>query len=466
MNTSKEFRGDNRLLLGIILGVITFWLFVQSLVNLVVPLQSSYNSDIGTINIAVSLSALFSGLFIVGAGDIADKFGRVKLTYIGLALNIIGSILIIITPLPSLLIIGRAVQGLSAACIMPATLAIINEYYIGTARQRALSYWSIGSWGGSGVCTLFGGLMATNFGWRSIFIISIILTILAMILMKHTPETKAEPIGNKPLEPKKFDVIGLIILVICMLSINVIITQTSNYGLMSPLILGLIAVFVISLIIFVMYENRIKHPLVDFDLFKNKGYTGATVSNFMLNGVAGGTLIVVNTYYQQQLDFNSQQTGYISLTYLVAVLIMIRVGEKILQALGPKRPLLMGSGFTVIGLILLSLTFLPDAWYIAASVVGYLLFGTGLGIYATPSTDTAVAQAPDEKVGVASGVYKMASSLGNAFGVAISSTVYSVLAAQLNLSLGGFMGVIFNAIVALLALVAILFLVPKKQSNL
>ena len=142
-----------------------------------------------------------------------------------------------------------------------------------------------------------------------------------------------------------------------MLSINVIITQTSNYGLMSPLILGLIAVFVISLIIFVMYENRIKHPLVDFDLFKNKGYTGATVSNFMLNGVAGGTLIVVNTYYQQQLDFNSQQTGYISLTYLVAVLIMIRVGEKILQALGPKRPLLMGSGFTVIGLILLSLTF-------------------------------------------------------------------------------------------------------------
>ena len=298
MDTSKNFRGDNRLLLGIILGVITFWLFAQSLVNLVVPLQSSYNSDIGTINIAVSLSALFSGLFIVGAGDIADKFGRVKLTYVGLILNIIGSVLIIITPLPSLLIIGRAVQGLSAACIMPATLAIINKYYIGTARQRALSYWSIGSWGGSGVCTLFGGLMATNLGWRSIFIVSIILTILSMFLIKHTPETKAEPIGDKPLETKKFDVISLIILVVCMLSINVIITQASNLGLFSPIILGLIVLFVVSLIGFVIYENKIKHPLVDFDIFKNKGYTGATVSNFMLNGVAGGTLIVVNTYYQ------------------------------------------------------------------------------------------------------------------------------------------------------------------------
>lgn len=130
-----------------------------------------------------------------------------------------------------------------------------------------------------------------------------------------------------------------------------------------------------------------------------------------------------------------------------------------------QRPLLLGSALTVIGLILLSLTFLPNAWYIASSVIGYLLFGTGLGVYATPSTDTAVAQAPDDKVGVASGVYKMASSLGNAFGVAISSTVYSVLAAQLNLTLGGFTGVMFNALIALLAFLSILFLIPKKQSN-
>ena len=135
------------------------------------------------------------------------------------------------------------------------------------------------------------------------------------------------------------------------------------------------------------------------------------------------------------------------------------------MSLGPKRPLLLGSALTVIGLILLSLTFLPNAWYIASSVIGYLLFGTGLGVYATPSTDTAVAQAPDDKVGVASGVYKMASSLGNAFGVAISSTVYSVLAAQLNLTLGGFTGVMFNALIALLAFLSILFLIPKKQSN-
>ncbi|HHO6232309.1 TPA: MFS transporter [Staphylococcus aureus] len=466
MDTSKQFRGDNRLLLGIVLGVITFWLFAQSLVNLVVPLQATYSSDVGTINIAVSLSALFAGLFIVGAGDVADKLGRVKITYVGLILNVIGSLLIIITPLPAFLIIGRIIQGLSAACIMPATLAIINEYYIGTRRQRALSYWSIGSWGGSGICTLFGGLMATYIGWRSIFIVSILLTLLSMYLIKHTPETKAEPVKSLKGETKKFDVIGLIILVVTMLSLNVIITQTSHFGLVSPMILSLIVIFILSLIGFVYYENKIKYPLVDFSIFKNRGYSGATISNFLLNGVAGGALIVINTYYQQQLGFNSTQTGYISLTYLIAVLLMIRVGEKILTQFGPKRPLLLGSGFTVIGLILLSLTFLPEMWYIVSSIVGYLLFGTGLGLYATPSTDTAVASAPDDKSGVASGVYKMASSLGNAFGVAVSGTIYTVLAANLNLHLGGFSGMMFNVILAVIAFLVILFLVPKNQTNL
>ncbi|MCE3427203.1 MFS transporter, partial [Staphylococcus aureus] len=119
----------NKLILGIVLGVITFWLFAQSLVNVVPNLQQSFGADMGTISIAVSLTALFSGMFVVGAGGLADKIGRVKMTNIGLLLSIIGSALIIITNLPALLILGRIIQGVSAACIMPSTLAIMKTYY-------------------------------------------------------------------------------------------------------------------------------------------------------------------------------------------------------------------------------------------------------------------------------------------------------------------------------------------------
>lgn len=463
MESSKQFRGDNKLLIGIIIGVLTFWLFAQSLVNVVPTLQSSFNTDMGTINIAISLTALFSGLFIVGAGDIADKLGRVKMTYIGLALNVIGSLCLIIAPVAWLLLVGRALQGLSGALIMPSTLAIINEYYIGKERQRAVSYWSIGSWGGSGICSLFGGFMASTIGWQWIFIVSIALSILAFFLIKHTPETKVEPSENET--KAKFDVTGLILLVITLLSVNVMVTQAADRGLFSPMILSLGVVFIVAGILFIIRELKTENPLVDFHIFKSKGYSGATLSNFMLNGVAGGTLIVVNTYYQSQLGFSSLQAGLISITYLIAVLIMIRVGEKLLQKLGAKKPLLVGSGFSFLGLLLLSLTFLPDIAYIISSIIGYLLFGIGLGTYATPSTDTAVAEAPDDNVGVASGLYKMASSLGNAFGVAMSSTIFGFGASFMNLQLGGAAGVLFNAGIALTAFIVILILVPKKLST-
>ncbi len=158
----EAFEGNNKLLIGIVLSVITFWLFAQSLVNVVPILEDSFSTDIGMVNIAVSITALFSGMFVEQeAGSLVDKYGRIKLTNIGIILNILGSLLIIISKIPLLLILGRLIQGLSAACIMPATLSIIKSYYIGKDRQRALSYWSIGSWGGSGVCSFFGGAVAT-----------------------------------------------------------------------------------------------------------------------------------------------------------------------------------------------------------------------------------------------------------------------------------------------------------------
>ncbi|SIN58913.1 drug resistance transporter, EmrB/QacA subfamily [Mycobacteroides abscessus subsp. abscessus] len=249
-----------------------------------------------------------------------------------------------------------------------------------------------------------------------------------------------------------------------MLSVNLIITQASNYGLFSPLILSLMFIFIVAVIGFLFYETRIHNPLIDFRIFKNKGYTGATVSNFLLNAVAG-TLIVANTYFQSGLHFTSFQSGAMTITYLVAVLVMIRVGEKILQHIGPKRPMLIGAGLNAVGIILISLTFLPTPMYIVMCILGYLIYGIGLGMYATPSTDTAVTTAPDDKVGVASGVYKMASSLGNSFGVALSGTIFTVMTTTANIHVGAMYGLLFNAALAIIAFLAVLLLVPKHQFN-
>lgn len=454
---AQTYKGDNKLILGIVLGVVTFWLFAQSLLNVVPTLQQSFHSNIGTISIAVSITALFSGMFVVGAGSLADKVGRVKITYIGLWLSIIGSLLIIVSNLPILLIIGRVIQGLSAAAIMPSTLAIMKAYFDGKDRQRALSYWSIGSWGGSGLASLFGGMVSTFIGWRWIFILSILIALLSMYLIQGTPETKSPVINNK-----HFDYVGLILFVIMMLSINIVITQSSALGLFSPIILGLTLIFILSTIIFLKVENKIGNPLIDFKLFNNKAYTGATLSNFLLNGVAGA-LLVANTFVQQGLGFSAFQTGLLSITYLITVLLMIRVGEKVLQKVGAKKPMVLGTSFNMVGIILISLTFLPSTIYVVVCIFGYLLYGLGLGFYATPSTDMAISNSPEDKVGVASGIYKMASSLGGAFGIALSGALYGIVTNLTNVQIGALAGLWLNVIMALLSLFIIMIMVPTTK---
>ncbi|MDN8760167.1 MFS transporter, partial [Staphylococcus aureus] len=88
--------------------------------------------------------------------------------------------------------------------------------------------------------------------------------------------------------------------------------------------------------------------------------------------------------------------GLLSITYLITVLLMIRVGEKILQKVGARKPMLLGTALNMVGILLISFTFLSSQMYVVVCVIGYLLYGLGLGFYATPSTDTAISNSPED----------------------------------------------------------------------
>jgi MFS transporter, DHA2 family, multidrug resistance protein len=276
-----------------------------------------------------------------------------------------------------------------------------------------------------------------------------------MWLIRDVPESKAETSGKF-----KFDFGGLAIFIVTMLAINIFITQGGELGWTSLTSIVLAAVSIIGVIVFMRFEAKRSTALIDFKLFKSKPYTGATISNFLLNAVAG-TLIVANTYVQLGRGFTAFQAGMLSIGYLIVVLTMIRVGEKIMQRTGAKKPMVWGSLITLIGVAVMGLTFLPDLMYTIIVVIGFVLFGLGLGIYATPSTDTAVSASPDDKVGEASGIYKMASSLGNAFGVAISATVFSTIQTVSSVHTAAMVGIIANVIFAAISLISIMILVPN-----
>ena len=468
----------NRLIVGIVLAVVTFWLFAQTTLNVAPAIRSDLEISESLSNIAVSISALFAGIFIVVAGGLADRFGRVKLTYVGLVLSALGSLLIALSPSGTafFLLAGRIIQGLSAACIMPATLALLKESFDGKQRQRAVSFWSIGSWGGSGLCALFGGLIASSVGWRWIFWISIAVAAVSAFLLKSTPETKVTT-ASQP----RFDWFGFLTFIIAMVALNIVIGQGDALGWLNPAVIGLALVFVIAAVVFLKVEAGRADGFVDLTLFKNRTYAGATLSNFLLNGAAG-TLLVALALVQQGAGLSSFQAGLLTFGYLVAILGTIRVGEKLLQRLGARRPMLMGCAITAAGVLLTTFTFLRAQPYMIVAFVGFTLFGVGLGFYATPSTDAALSNVPGDKAGAASGIYKTASSLGAALGVAISAALFTSLSGlesqfgplsdlflgrtdNVELRFAAAMALLFNVLMVVVAIIAIALTVPRDDPD-
>ena len=177
---------------------------------------------------------------------------------------------------------------------------------------------------------------------------------------------------------------------------------------------------------------------------------------------------------------SSLQSGMLTIGYLVEILSTIRVGEKLLRKMGARKPMLLGCAVTAVGILLTTFTFLLARQYMIVAFIGFTLFGVGLGFYATPSTDAALSNVPNDKAGAASGIYKMASSLGAAFGVAISAALFTSLSGggvkfeplsdlflgrndNVDVRFAAAVALVFNVLMVVVAIVAIAVTVPADD---
>jgi len=259
----------------------------------------------------------------------------------------------------------------------------------------------------------------------------------------------------------------------------VLVTQGNKLGWTSPTSLGLLAATAAFGWFFFRMESRASNAFFDFSLFENLTFTGATISNFLINGTAG-TLIVSLQLVQLGGNMNAQQAGFLTLGYAIAIIAFIRVGEKLLQCFGPRKPMVWGCLITGLAILLVSPANLLLSQYKVFAIVGYTLFGVGLAFYATPSTDAALSNLPATQTGSGSGIYKMASSLGAAFGVAISAAIFTALSGdsgsanwldgvitfvgrQDNLAVreAALVALSFNVLMVVVAVVSIMLTVPK-----
>lgn len=200
----------------------------------------------------------------------------------------------------------------------------------------------------------------------------------------------------------------------------------------------------------------------------------------VLSGLASASIWQERVFkdLQQAAGLSSFQAGLLTIGYLVAILGTIRVREKLLQRRGARRPMLMGCAITGVGILLTTFTFLLARQYMIIAFAGFTLSGIGLGFYATPSTDAALSNVPADKACAASGIYKMASSLGAALRVAISAAVLTALSGleagreslspvflgrmdDIGIRFAGTVAPMFNGLMVAVAMVAIARTVPR-----
>jgi DHA2 family multidrug resistance protein-like MFS transporter len=270
---------------------------------------------------------------------------------------------------------------------------------------------------------------------------------------------------------------------IVMIALQILVSKGSDLGWTSIVSIILIAVIGVTGAAFFSIEKRKDAPFIDFKLFKNSTFTGATISNFLLNGVAG-MLIVSLSLLQVGGGLTAQAAGLLTLGYAITVTSFIRVGEKLLQKFGHRKPMIWGCLIVALSILLLLPTNLMRDTYKILAVISYTLFGVGLAFYATPSTDAALSNLPESQAGAGSGVYKMASSLGAAFGVAISAGIFTGLSTsdtpssildnvitftgrQDNVAIraAAFFALLFNLFMISVAIIAIMKTIPKTDDR-
>lgn len=425
MKNTLTNQGNDRILTGFILAVLTFWLFANSMMNIGPVMDKELGLSSNTMNIAVSLAALFSGIFVVVFGGLADHIGRARILRAGLYLSIAGSLLITVIPegktAEPLLLAGRALQGLSAACIMPTSLGLVKILWEGQAQQRAISFWSMGTFGGSGFSALFAGIVATNLGWRWIFVFSVIVAIISLYLLKKLTESKKDSSGKyRP------DAFGIFIFLVSMICLELFITKGGSFGWLSFTSIVLILAAGITFTIFYYYEKRTSHHFFDLSLFKNKVFSGAILCNFLMNAAAG-IIIVALTLMQTAANYTAQQAGMLTLGYAVSVILFMRAGERFMRKIGARKPMVWGSLIVAMATVLLMQTYVMVGTYRILALIAFTLFGTGLAFFATPATTAALSNLPAEQSGAGAGIFKMASSLGAGFGIAISAGIFTAV---------------------------------------
>ncbi|MGE0067913.1 MAG: MFS transporter [Solirubrobacterales bacterium] len=418
------------------LGAMCFALFMlmldNTVVNVALPsIQRDLDASVAGLEWTVSGYTLSIAVLLVTGGRLGDIFGRRRMFLIGVVIFALSSATAGLAPNATALVISRVVQGAGAALMMPGTLSIITDAFPPHERGKAMGTWAGISALALAVGPVFGGFLTEHVSWRAIFYLNIPVAVAAVLVTIYAVrESRDTSVGHE------VDYPGVAILTVGLTALVLALVEGNSWGWGSARVIGLLVAAAVALPIFVWVENRVKAPMVQFELLSDRNFLGAVVVAMVISFSFLGVFFFLALYMQDILGYSPLEAGIRFLPSTLMIVGLAPVAGRLADRFGPRW--LIAGGLLMVSASLLAFSGIAvDSTY-PELLPGFILLGIGIAMTMSPMTSAAMNAVPVQKAGIASGVLSMFRMVGGSLGIAVTGAIFQgLLGSRLDDLLGG-----------------------------
>lgn len=414
MNKKHQIISFVAIILGFFMALLD-----TTIVNITLPKMTEYfNTTMAHISWVVNAYNLAFAVIILTASRLADQFGRKKLFIIGVFLFATSSLLCGISSSLQVLIFFRALQGLSAAFVVPVTMPLSCEVFPPEKRGTIMALWGAIAGLAAASGPTLGGILTQFFNWRYIFFINVPIGGICILLTLKFIKESYDPTASKSI-----DFGGIITISIAMFCLTFALMKANEKGWTSSFILSLFAASVIALILFVLIELKVKDPMLPLSIFKSIPFTNSSIALFLLGiGMMSGPYML-SFFLAQVKGLNELSAGLIISTMSLSSMFFSILAAILLKKLSSRY-------ISALGIFLLcTACYLNSSLTQNSSTIDIILrlivAGSGTGFSMATLIGSITANVPIDKIGIASGVSTMTRTLGTVLGVTLFLTIFT-----------------------------------------
>jgi EmrB/QacA subfamily drug resistance transporter len=407
------------------LAAMCFALFMvmldNTVVNVALPsIQRDLHASLSSLEWTVNAYTLTFAVLLVTGGRMGDIFGRRTMFLFGVVAFASSSALIGLAPSQTLLVAGRALQGIGAAFMMPGTLSIISDAFPPEERGRAIGTWAGVSALALAIGPVVGGFLTDSVSWRAIFFLNIPVAIGAVVVTLFAARNSRDETVERSV-----DLPGIAALSVGLTALVLALIEANRWGWGSTRILVLFALTVVGLVSFALIETHRRLPMVDFSFFRSRTFLGANVVAVVISFAMLAQFFFLALYMQNILGYNALQAGVRFLPSTLMIVAIAPIAGRLSDRIGPKP--LMLAGLALLGVSLFLQSQIDDKTGYSSLLPAFIILGVGMALVMSPMSTAAMNAVQVTKAGVASGILSMSRMVGGTLGVAVTGALFQSL---------------------------------------